>query len=54
MTTKEIKAEKVLRETPKKETFIVNSATNKKAMTAEEAELEKRRFYIIGSKCLSV
>lgn len=43
LTTKEIKAEKVLRETPKKETSIVNSATKKKAMTAEEAELEKKK-----------
>lgn len=43
LTTKEIKAEKVLREIPKKETSVVTKSTKKKTMTAEEAEMEKKK-----------
>ena len=43
LTTKDIKAEKVLREAPKRETSVATQTRNKKTMTAEEADIEKKK-----------
>lgn len=44
LKTKEIKAEKVLRDTPKKDTSVVAKYSTKKTMTVEAAELEKKKI----------
>lgn len=43
LTTHDIKAEKILREVPKRESEAVTKIPKKKTMTSEEAELEKRK-----------